>query len=101
MLLITFADVAAVPGRRPRLPWRATRLNTRYHVALRLAEMVLAAESFDHQRGRLRTSGFLFDMAKVFEDFVCVAIREALRAGSRHAPTCSTGPTSTTPGPYR
>ena len=86
LLLVTFADVSSVRGRRPSLSWRPNRLNARYHVALRLGEMILAAESFEHQRGSLRTSGFFFDMAKVFEDFVCVAIREALapEAGRAH-----------------
>ena len=53
-------------------------------MVLRPAERVLAAESFEHQRGSLETSGFLFDMAKTFEDLVCVAIREVLpaRAGT-------------------
>lgn len=75
---VMLAEVSPVPAGHPLPRWHASRLNVRYHVALRLAELVLAAESFDQQRGSLRVSGFLFDMAKIFEDFVCVAMREAL-----------------------
>jgi len=47
-------------------------------VALRLAEVVLAASSFEQARGSFLTSGFLFDMPRIFEDFVCVALRDSL-----------------------
>jgi len=78
LLFVAFADVSPLPGPRPTVAWQPTRLNTHYQVAVRLAEMLLAAQSFEHQRGSVRSSGFLFDMAIVFEDFVCVALREAL-----------------------
>ncbi|WP_234328119.1 McrC family protein [Streptomyces sp. NRRL S-37] len=66
--------------RGQRLPeWRPSRLNARYHHALHLAEAVLDGASAEHRPGGLRIDGFLFDMNKVFEDFVCVALREALR----------------------
>ncbi|MGW3248449.1 McrC family protein [Streptomyces sp. NPDC001070] len=58
--------------------WRPTRLNARYHGALRLAEALLRGASAEHDAGPLRIDGFLFDMNKVFEDFVCTALREAL-----------------------
>jgi 5-methylcytosine-specific restriction enzyme subunit McrC len=45
--------------------WQSSRLNARYHSALRLAGIVLV-------------SGFLFDMARVFEDFVTIALDESL-----------------------
>ncbi|WP_067069021.1 McrC family protein [Carbonactinospora thermoautotrophica] len=72
----------ATPLRRGRpLPaWRPTRLNARYHHAVRLAELVLRGRSFDQDwPGTVRVNGFLFDMVKVFEDFVTVALAEALR----------------------
>ncbi|MFF5183428.1 McrC family protein [Streptomyces sp. NPDC000345] len=77
------ADVTAiVPGRR--LPsWQPTRLNSRYHQALRLARVVLDGSSAEHSPGGLRIDGFLFDMNKLFEDFVTVALREAFR-GTGH-----------------
>ncbi|MFE7235524.1 AAA family ATPase [Streptomyces sp. NPDC057596] len=70
--------------RGQRLPdWRPTRLNARYHRALHLARAVLDGSSPEHAPGELRIEGFLFDMNKLFEDFVTVALREALR-GSGH-----------------
>ncbi|MCB0927826.1 MAG: restriction endonuclease [Mycobacterium sp.] len=74
------ADVSGL-SRGAVLPrWQPNRLNTRYHSALRLAEIVLAAESFEHQIGDLRVSGYMFDMWRVFEDFVTVALGESLTA---------------------
>ncbi|WP_405691646.1 McrC family protein [Streptomyces sp. NBC_01185] len=69
----------AVPG------WQPNRLNARYHHALHLAGLVLDGASAEHLPGGLRMNGFLFDMNKVFEDFVCVALREALTAYGGHA----------------
>ncbi|MFH9978676.1 McrC family protein [Streptomyces sp. NPDC017179] len=77
------ADVTPVV-RGQRLPdWQPTRLNARYHHALRLARAVLDGSSPEHAAGELRIDGFLFDMNRLFEDFVTVALREALR-GSGH-----------------
>ncbi len=60
--------------------WRPSRLNMRYQPALRLAEVILAGQSFDHAAGPLPVTGFLIDMARVFEDFVTVALSHALAA---------------------
>ncbi|MEO3751826.1 restriction endonuclease [Streptomyces sp. B6B3] len=74
------ADVMPLVRGQRRPDWRPSRLNARYQPALRLAEMILAGASVEHRvGGRARVEGFLFDMNKVFEDFVCVALREALR----------------------
>ncbi|MGE7385713.1 McrC family protein [Streptomyces sp. NPDC004126] len=67
-----------VPG-RPLPSWRPSRLNARYQPALHLARAVLCGSSPEHAPGGLRIDGFLFDMNKLFEDFVTVALREALR----------------------
>ncbi|MCF3143246.1 McrC family protein [Streptomyces platensis] len=65
--------------RGQQLPqWRPTRLNSRYQHALHLARAILEGASAEHLPGGLRINGFLFDMNKVFEDFVCVALREAM-----------------------
>ena len=80
------ASAAAPAARRchgasPRhaLPtWLPSRLNARYQPPLRLAELILAGDSFEQRVGDLRVSGFVFDMWKIFEDFVCVALREAM-----------------------
>ncbi|GAA3051149.1 McrC family protein [Streptomyces glomeratus] len=77
------ADVTAVVRGQPLPDWRPTRLNARYHTALRLARVVLQNASAEHAHGGLRIDGFLFDMNKLFEDFVTVALREALRGSGR------------------
>ncbi len=77
-LLRDFADVTPL-SRGDQIPaWQPTRLNARYHTALRLAELVLRATSVEHERGGVAVNGFLLDMPKLFEDFVTVALREAL-----------------------
>ncbi|MFJ9426527.1 McrC family protein [Streptomyces sp. NPDC101249] len=63
--------------------WRPSRLNSRYQPALRLAEAVLRGTSPEHRPAEadpLTVDGFLLDMNKLFEDFVTVGLREALRA---------------------
>jgi len=67
-----------VPG-RPLPRWRSSRLNTRYRAPCRFAELLLNGTSVEHRRGDARVDGFLFDLAKVFEDFVCTALAQALR----------------------
>lgn len=68
-----------VPG-APLPAWRPTRLNTNYQAALRLAELVLRHQSFEVGAGGLRVAAFVIDMARVFEDFVATALREAWMA---------------------
>lgn len=59
--------------------WVPTRLNERYHGALHLAELVLKHQSLrPGPAARYDAAGFVVDMAKVFEDFVGTALREAL-----------------------
>jgi len=77
-LLRDFSDVTPL-HRGEQIPgWQATRLNARYHAALRLAELVLRATSVEHEAGTVAVNGFLLDMPALFEDFVTVALREAL-----------------------
>jgi 5-methylcytosine-specific restriction enzyme subunit McrC len=72
-------------ARGDQLPaWRRSRLNARYHHALRLAELVLHGDSVEHRPGDVAVYGFLFDMAKIFEDFVTTALREALAHHDGH-----------------
>ncbi|MGV9954469.1 McrC family protein [Streptomyces cellulosae] len=77
------ADVTVLVRGRPLPEWRPNRLNARYQHALHLARAVLEDASPEHVPGGLRVEGFLFDMNRIFEDFVTVALREALR-GSGH-----------------
>jgi 5-methylcytosine-specific restriction enzyme subunit McrC len=57
---------------------RSTRLNERYAPALQLAAMILRASSIDAPKGQLAATAFVFDMNKVFEDFVTVALGESM-----------------------
>lgn len=72
------ADVTPLsPG--DRLPtWQPTRLNARYQVALRLAELALRGASIEQADGAIAVNGFMLNMASVYEDFVTVALGEAL-----------------------
>ncbi len=67
------------PG-APLPKWRLTRLNARYAAALRLAEIVLRNQSAEPGPGGVTIAAFVVSMAKVFEDFVTIALREALAA---------------------
>ncbi|MDQ0924570.1 5-methylcytosine-specific restriction enzyme subunit McrC [Pseudarthrobacter sp. W1I19] len=59
-------------------PIRFTRLNAHYAPAVLLAEIILKGGSLEQQVGTVSASSFLFDMWEVFEDFVSVALREAM-----------------------
>ena len=77
-LRLQLVDVTpSVAGVRPT--WQASRLNARYVPALHVAEMILDGRSFEQRIGELTVTGFLFSMPKIFEDFVCVALREQMR----------------------
>jgi 5-methylcytosine-specific restriction enzyme subunit McrC len=83
-LLRAMSDVT--PARRgTRLPhWQPSRLNARYHIALRLAELVLRGGSVEQEAGAVLVNGFMLDMSKVFEDFLTVALGGALTAYEGH-----------------
>lgn len=77
-LRVQLADVT--PPARGTVPrWSPSRLNARYVPALELAELILAGRSFEQRVGDLVVTGYLLNMAKIFEDFVTVALREAFR----------------------
>ncbi|RWZ82298.1 McrC family protein [Glutamicibacter sp. HZAU] len=73
------ADVSSlVTG--DRLPrWTPSRLNAAYVPALRIAEVVLRNMVAEASLGKLHVASFVVNMAKVFEDFVTMALTEALR----------------------
>lgn len=56
-----------------------TRLNQRYRPALRLAQLVLRAASLNAARGPVDSVAFVFDMNRIFEDFLSTALREAFQ----------------------
>ncbi|MBB5911719.1 5-methylcytosine-specific restriction enzyme subunit McrC [Nocardia transvalensis] len=83
-------DDITVPSKsigRPK--WRPNRLNVRYHDVLRLSEVILDNSSFDQRNGPLAVSGFMFDMWRVYEDFVTGSISMAMRQFGGHAETQS------------
>lgn len=72
----------------PLRDWRGvktpptTRLNVAYEPALRLAELILSSASINASVGDVRdvrSTTFVFDMNKVFEDFVTTAFRAGMR----------------------
>jgi 5-methylcytosine-specific restriction enzyme subunit McrC len=58
------SDVQVVPA------WNASRLNSHYWDALRIAELIISGNGFHENSGDVLISGFSIDMYKVFEDFV-------------------------------
>lgn len=78
-LRLLLADVTAPARGDLRPAWTPSRLNARYVPALELAELVLDGRSFEQRVGELLVSGYLFNMATIFEDFVTTALREALK----------------------
>ncbi|NMN99773.1 restriction endonuclease [Gordonia sp. TBRC 11910] len=77
-LHIAMSEVSPPTRGLPPPRWQPTRLNARYHDALRLAQIVLSAQSFEQRIGDLTVTGFMFDMWRVFEDFICAALGEVL-----------------------
>ena len=72
--------VTRLPSGAPLPPWKATRMNLRYHAVLRLAELILRNASAETGEGRQQAASFVVDMAQVFEDFVGTALRGAMSA---------------------
>lgn len=77
------------PRRLPTVHW--TRLNQRYRPAIELAKLILRAVSFELGHGATPASAFLLDMNQVVENFVVVALRDALRLSARSFPQGNAG----------
>lgn len=73
-----FAGVRRLGANEPIPQWQPSRNNRRFHQALVLADSVLRACSAEMGHADIPVSGFLVTMHRIFEDFVCVALREAL-----------------------
>ena len=54
------------------------RLNEHYRSVVELSRLVLRHSAFQSARGQVRASGFLVDMNVLFQEFLTVALREAL-----------------------
>lgn len=78
-IMIALEAVTPLTRGVTRPAWTPSRLNSRFVPALRLAEMILDGESIEQRHGQVAVRGFLVNLNKVFEDFVCVAYSEALR----------------------
>ncbi len=77
-------SVATVPIPFRDDPPAITRLNKHYEGALALATLILKGSSITTSAGDVTSIGFVFDMNKVFEDFLSAALTEALeRVGGR------------------
>ena len=70
--------VTALPAGAPLPTWVPSRLNVLYQPALRLAEIILRHGAANPSAGGLEVAAFVVTMWKVFEDFVTVALAEAL-----------------------
>ena len=64
------------PRNVPDVPF--DRLNEHYRGVVSLSRLILQHGAFESSRGEVRASGFLMDMNVVFQEFVTVALREAL-----------------------
>jgi 5-methylcytosine-specific restriction enzyme subunit McrC len=82
-----FANVSSVQYDARRIPdVRWDRLNERFRSATELARLILRSRSLEFQGGKVAGSAFLLDMSGVFEDFVVIALREALGLSERQFP---------------
>ncbi len=70
------SDVDYRPTDLPELP--INPLNAHYQPALALARLILKSATVELAAGKVESASFLIDMNQVFEDFVVVALREAL-----------------------
>ena len=59
------------------------RLNEHYRVVVGLSRLILRHSAFESKRGAVRATGFLIDMNTLFQEFVTVALREALGESER------------------
>lgn len=87
-----FVTVSHVEYHSHRLPvLRFDRLSEHYRPAVELAQLILRATSPEIGGGTAPATTFLIDMNKVFEDFVIVALREALGVTSDAFPQGARG----------
>ena len=100
-LLAARAQLEAVSVLRDRSEFKAppvTRLNKRYEAVMTLAELILHHASVTARQGQVASASFVFDLDKVFEDFVSTALKEALQPyGGEVRFQHPTGSTPTTP----
>jgi len=82
-----FPEVQKVRYRKNNLPViPITRLNKRYERSLALARLILGDETLELGPSSTSSSGMLFNMEKVFENFVHIALMEALELNPQEFP---------------
>ena len=62
---------------------RFDRINEHYRSVVGLSRLILRHSGFKSRRGEVRATGFLMDMNTLFQEFVTVALREALGVSER------------------
>ncbi len=72
-------DVTPWPPRRRTALITFDRLNLRYRPAIRLARLILDGASMTARSGSTTATGLLFDMNRVFEDFLSAVLGDALK----------------------
>ncbi|WP_107658498.1 McrC family protein [Nocardia suismassiliense] len=77
-------EITMLPNRGRAPKCQLDRINARYHDLLRLSEVILDNSSFDQNNGSLAVSGFMFDMWRIYEDFVTGAVGMAMRQFGGH-----------------
>jgi 5-methylcytosine-specific restriction enzyme subunit McrC len=83
--------VTPLAAGQPLPPVHFTRLNARYRPALVLADLILRNSSLEQDRGDVAATAFLFDMWRIFEDFVTTALSHALEDRGGTAKSQATG----------
>ena len=79
-----FTTVGLGSYRRSAVPEvRYTRLNEHYRPAVELARLIIENSSLELLHGKVEGAAFLIDMNKVFEEFLYVALGEALGLSKR------------------
>ena len=78
------AEVSLVEFRPASVPAvKFDRLNGHYRRVVELSRLILRQGAFESGRGQVRASGFLMDMNSVFQEFLTLALREALGVSER------------------
>ena len=76
-VFVNVSDVEYQPTHLPDVP--VNPLNVHYQPALALARLILTSGTVELAVGNVESASFLINMNQVFEDFVVVGLREALR----------------------
>ena len=75
----TLQDVSNVEFPSNKVPEPVSnQLNEHYLEVLTLSRLILRHSTFHQQRGQVRSFGFLINMNELFQDFLIVALREAI-----------------------